>query len=168
MAGDSVLPPGEQPGVIETIVRGVFVRGGRILLCRSKGSPLAYLPGGHIEFREQAAHALAREVREELGQRCVVGDFLGCCENTFLQKGEWHAEIFLAFAMVLPDLPPGPAPSREDWIEFLWWPVDRLWNSRLEPAILRTRLAGWLEPGSLARNAFATTPSGWEDVPAGQ
>ena len=30
---------------IETIARGVCVRGGKVLLCRAKGSATTYLPG---------------------------------------------------------------------------------------------------------------------------
>ena len=158
------LPPGERPGIIETIARGVCVRDGRILLCRAKGSPITYLPGGHVEFREQAAHALAREILEEMGRPCAVGDFLGCCENAFVQKGEWHAEISLVFAMELPGLPADFAESREDWIDFTWWPVDRLDEARLEPAVLRDRLAAWI--ATPRPDALASTDGGWLDIPA--
>jgi len=52
---------------IEIIARGVCVKGGKLLLCHSKGAPNTYLPGGHVEFCEDAKVALAREVVEERG-----------------------------------------------------------------------------------------------------
>ena len=164
-SAEYVLPPGERPGVIEVIVRGVYVRDGRILLCKSRNSPLTYLPGGHVEFREKATHALAREVLEEMGRKAKVGRFLGFAENTFVQKGEWHAEVFSVFEMEVAGLSPADMPeSAESWVEFLWWPLDKLDRSRLEPAALRRCLRDWLEPGAQVADAIATTRGGWLDV----
>jgi len=135
---------------IETIVRGVCIRSGRVLLCRSrKGGRLSYLPGGHIEFGETARAALAREMEEELGIAARIGRFLGCSEHGFVQKGESHAEINLVFRMTLDGLPSDRDPqAREDWIRFFWHPVDRLEEAGLEPAPLRQALARWLKrPG---------------------
>lgn len=162
----NVPPPGERPGTIEVIARGVCVRDGRILLCKARNSPLTYLPGGHVEFREKAAHALAREVREEMGRKAKVGRFLGFVENTFVQKGEWHAEVFSVFEMEVSGPGPEAEPeSAEGWVEFLWWPVDRLADSRMEPAALRRRLADWLKPGAPASGAILSTRGGWLDIP---
>lgn len=57
-------------------VGGVVVDGDRVLLVRRKLEPLAghwTLPGGAIEVGEPAAHAVAREVREETGLDVEVG-----------------------------------------------------------------------------------------------
>ncbi len=144
---------------VEMIVRGVCVRRGRVLLCRSrKGVGISYLPGGHIEFRETARAALAREMQEELGLVARVGGFLGCCEHSFLQKGEPHAEINLVFRMtlagLLPDLDP---PACEAWISFFWQPLDQLEASGMEPSPLRQALVIWLR-----RPGFVTSGELWE------
>ncbi|MEI8243484.1 MAG: NUDIX domain-containing protein [bacterium] len=131
---------------IEILARGVCVVRGQLLLCHSKGAANTYLPGGHVEFREPARAALEREIAEEMGCRARAGRFLGCVEHVFRQKGKWHAEINLLFALRIPGLTPAtPPPACEAWIEFQWTPLSKLCQARLEPAVLRRKLPVWLE-----------------------
>ena len=133
--------------MIETLVRGVCVKRGQLLVCQSKGAANTYLPGGHVEFGERAADSLVREIREELGVKARTGGFLGAVEHTFRQKGERHCEINLVFAMEIPDLDPRNDPDAcEDWITFRWIPVDRLGRHHLEPAPLRKLVPAWACP----------------------
>ena len=134
---------------VEVIARGVCVVDGQLLLCHGKKAALAYLPGGHIEFRETARRALVREIKEEMGRDAEAGRFLGCCEHAFVQKGKPHAEINLVFELRIPSLKPGaPVVAVEDWIGFRWQPLDQLAEANLEPAPLRTLIAEWLkQPG---------------------
>ena len=132
---------------IETLVRGVCVKRGQLLVCQSKGAENTYLPGGHVEFGERAGDSLVREIREELGVTAMTGAFLGAVEHAFRQKGERHCEINLVFALGIPDLDPGTDPSAcEDWITFRWIPVDRLGRHHLEPAPLRKLIPAWMYP----------------------
>lgn len=117
--------------VIETIARGVCIRDGQVLLCRAKGAATTYLPGGHIEFGETARIALEREIMEETGHRSTAGAFLGVNENVFEQKGEMHAEISLVYVLTLAD--DSPVTSAEDWIEFVWCPLDKLDAANILP-----------------------------------
>lgn len=145
-------------GQIEILARGVCIADAHILLCRGLKAGNLYLPGGHVEFGERAAWALAREIREETGARARVGAFLGCVEHVFVQQGEPHAEINILFRMAAPGLtPPAPPRSREEWIAFEWLPLTRLARSRLEPAVLRRLLPRWLRDGP----GFASTARGW-------
>lgn len=127
---------------IENIARGVCVVDGHVLLCRPAAGGYTYLPGGHIEFGEKGAEALAREVREELGLESKVGDLLGVVESSFVQHGKPHAEISLVYRLELV-FPSGGAKaprslkSREDWIEFVWWPVGRLDEANMLPPEMR-------------------------------
>jgi 8-oxo-dGTP diphosphatase len=130
---------------IETLVRGVCVKRGQLLVCQSKGAANTYLPGGHVEFGERAEESLVREIREELGVKSRVGGFLGAVEHAFRQKGAAHCEINLVFALEIPDLDPRRVPlACEDWLGFCWIPLDRLGRHHLEPAPLRKLVPSWM------------------------
>ena len=136
------MPVMSQKNAIEVIARGVCVMDGNILLCHGKNARQAYLPGGHVEFGETARQALVREVFEECGRASDAGRFLGCCENTFVQDGEPHAEINLVFELAVEGVSPlEPPASAEDWIAFTWCPVDKLADAHFEPAALIRHLA---------------------------
>jgi ADP-ribose pyrophosphatase YjhB (NUDIX family) len=84
-------------GEIEFIARGCLVHGSRVLLCRSVKHRYLYLPGGHIEFTESAAQALAREFYEECGLRVRVGGLALVSEGVFPTKKRTHHEMNLVF-----------------------------------------------------------------------
>jgi ADP-ribose pyrophosphatase YjhB (NUDIX family) len=50
-----------------TSVGWVHMRDGKLLVVRTRGRELFYLPGGKPEAAETHEHALVREIREELG-----------------------------------------------------------------------------------------------------
>jgi len=117
---------------IEVIARGVCAVDGKLLLCKAKGGKTTYLPGGHIEFGETGRQALVREIKEELGLDSTAGAFLGVVENSFIQHGKPHAEINLVYELSLAD---GEVRAQEDWIEFVWRPLDNLGD--LLPEVFR-------------------------------
>jgi ADP-ribose pyrophosphatase YjhB (NUDIX family) len=142
---------------VEIIARGLCVRSGSVLLCRTRGRRNTYLPGGHVEFGESARESLRREVREELGVRGAAGRFLGVVEHTFRQGGRRKCEINLVFELKISGLQAARAPrSSEAYIEFLWADARRLVAVRIEPAPLRRLIPAWLR-GSGGPVAFATT-----------
>ncbi len=106
---------------IELIARGVaFRRSGahEILLCAPADGSYAYLPGGHVEFGEDAPTALRREMREETGLDVTIGPLLGVWEAAFVQRGKRRHEINLLFHMEHPW--PAEVPSLEPGIMFFW------------------------------------------------
>ena len=125
---------------IETIARGVCIRGGRLLVCRAKGSSTCYLPGGHIEFGETGREALAREMREETRLPAKVLQFMGALENSFMQHGARHAEINLVYRMEIPD--GAQVRSAEPWISFEWVPLEGLADAGLLPEGFRALADG--------------------------
>jgi len=121
---------------IENIARGVCVRDGKVLLCRPRGGSYSYLPGGHIEFGETSREALVREMREETGRPASADYLLGVVESSFEQKGKRHCEISLVYSMsVEGEL--STISAQEDWIEFVWWPVDELEAANMLPPEMR-------------------------------
>lgn len=137
-------------GIVEFLARGVCIKKGRLLVCQSKGAANTYLPGGHVEFGEQAVLGLVREIEEELGVKARVGAFLGAVEHEYMQKGERHCEVNLMFRVVAPSLNPDREPaSREDWISFRWIPMASLGRYHLEPWPLRKLIPAWVRAGMI-------------------
>jgi ADP-ribose pyrophosphatase YjhB (NUDIX family) len=61
------------------------------------------LLGGRIEFGERGAHAVRRELREELGVETDVEHYLTTVENVFTYEGERGHEIALIYECSLRD-----------------------------------------------------------------
>ncbi len=142
---------------IEILVRAVHVTDGRLLVCHTKGADNSYLPGGHIDFGESADAGLKREIKEELGKACRLSGLLGVVEHAFMQNGERHHEMNLVFQAEIEDLCSSVSPeSKEDYIEFLWVPLEDLAGSDLEPAPLKELIPVWLTGGTLSSRWAST------------
>lgn len=137
------------PPTIEFIARGLLIERGHVLLCRSVKSGYRYLPGGHVEFGERAADALAREFMEEAGLPVHVRDLVLTMENAFRQAarkgkkaaGEARHEVALVFHVERAGRKsragPPPVLSLEPKIAFDWWPIRDLAGAQfLPPAML--------------------------------
>ena len=156
---------------IEVIARGALVVSGHILLCKSVKSLSKhnFLPGGHIDFAEQARVALVRELDEEAGLAVVAGPMLGVCESSFTQEGKHgkrvHHEINLVFLLSLPAKPRAKAArsavaprlprikSREDHIEFHWVPLAAFDPPSQSPSLCLSRSRG-KRGGAFGANCF--------------
>lgn len=129
-------------GSIELIARAVVIGNNKLLLCRKVGAPWYFLPGGHVEFGEEAKTALAREIKEELGVEETVGDFIGIVENIFAQEGKERHEINLIFDVSVEETNPS---SREDHIEFVWIGKEELDKEEIYPVALKNSILQWVE-----------------------
>lgn len=150
---------------IEIIARGVLRHGEMICLCKNRKHGYLFLPGGHVEFGEPAAAALAREFMEECGLSVRVGKLLAVQEHSFEQKGSRRHEVNLMFHVELLDrdihvsatTPPPPIPSLEPKIEFVWVSNQSLSQHDVRPDAVRSLLPS-LQADSLTQwhSAMAT------------
>jgi len=118
----------QTPPPIEVIARAIIRHHDHILVCRNKSAGHRYLPGGHVEFGETGAAAVARELVEECGLRISVRGLALITEECFRARTRVHHEINLVYVATLPvrmtrrrstEEPPGIT-SREPAIGFEW------------------------------------------------
>lgn len=123
---------------IEVIARGVCVRENHVLVCRNLERGYCYLPGGHVEFGETAAKALAREMMEECGEEIRGMKPLGIDEVMFDQPVDGgrkaRHEVNVVLRMELRgSRTRRPVVSKESHIGFEWIPVRSMVREKLLP-----------------------------------
>lgn len=123
---------------IEIIARGLCLEDDRVLLCRSARKGYHYLPGGHVEFGEPAAVALAREFMEETGQHVSVGPPLLVEEHIFTADRAHH-EINIVFHVERAET--GPVRTAEPQIAFDWIPLAAIPETDIRPESVKAWLA---------------------------
>jgi len=139
----------------EILARGLYTNADRILVCRSLSGGHCYLPGGHVEFGERPAAALAREIAEETGLLATIGPPVLLAEACFNDGSTPHHEFSLVFHVEHLRATDGveidardPPASLEDRIAFEWIRRDELASQDFRPEIILDRL----RPGAEARS----------------
>lgn len=136
----SETPP-DRP-TLDLLVRAVIFVEGLVLLARAGGAGHTFLPGGHLEAGESLPVALERELLEETGQRCVVGDYLGAVEHAWEEGGRRHFELNHFFLASFPDLDdPHDLNCAEKHLLFIFAAPDALELLGLEPR----PVIGWIQ-----------------------
>jgi ADP-ribose pyrophosphatase YjhB (NUDIX family) len=101
------VSPIETQGRIRTQALALIRRDNRILVerChdRVKDEWFCRLLGGTVEFGEQAAETVRRELLEELGAEADVGGLVATIENIFTFEGAAGHEICLVYECSLRD-----------------------------------------------------------------
>ncbi|MBI1189442.1 MAG: NUDIX domain-containing protein [Tepidisphaera sp.] len=155
---------------IEVIARGALFHGEHVLLCRALRGGYFYLPGGHVEFGETAAQAVARELIEEAALPVAVGRCLHVHEQIFRQGERQRHELNLLFhvELVQPAPPPPSLPptirSQESHLAFEWVALSSIAKLDLRPS----QAAGWLGAFGSVRDLLATTGADWIGADAPQ
>jgi 8-oxo-dGTP diphosphatase len=116
------------------VAAGIVIEDGRVLLTQRKaGAHLAGMwefPGGKVEPGEDPAHALARELREELGIDCAIGDVVDVAFHRYEEADKAVLLLFYEASRL-----PGSGPPRAlDVAAFAWSGKDALEPSRFPPA----------------------------------
>lgn len=133
---------------IEFIVRGLAIRGGLVLLCKSVKHGYHFLPGGHVEFGETAKDALIREFKEETAITATCGPVALVAEHIFeRKKGPCH-EVNVVFHVELSDC---EIRSLEPKIAFEWADLAQISELDLRP----TSIKAWLVAGGRAERPVA-------------
>lgn len=130
---------------IEVIARALIRRQNAILVCRNLGSGYCYLPGGHVEFGEEARSALARELLEECGLPSRIGPLLLVTEERFASGKRRHHEVNLVFRAMPTQAArrwPLDIESFESGIAFEWAPIRGLSRLDLRPYSIRAAVSG--------------------------
>lgn len=122
-------------------VGGIAVHDGCLLVEHNEAHGFCFVPGGRVEYGENAVKALARELYEELGEEVKVGRLLLAADNLFEVGSERFQEITLYFLIEL--APESRVLERDGAFEggelgtvFQWIPLDDVEQSNLVPPFL--------------------------------
>ncbi len=83
-------------------VGGIAVHDGHLLVEHAVKRGFCFVPGGRVEYGENAVDALARELREELGEKATIGRLVLVADNLFQLDGNWFQEVSLYFLIEFP------------------------------------------------------------------
>jgi len=124
---------------LEVISRALIVSGNKILLCGVSGEKWHFLPGGHVEFGEESATGLAREIHEEMGvSDAKIGDLLSTIENQYEDELGKHHEFNLLYKVELKGLE--NIKSQENHIEFTLKDIVDLKDVKILPPNLKAEV----------------------------
>lgn len=126
---------------IELIARGIIIHNEKILLCKVKTADNFFFPGGHVEFNEDSAEALRREIKEETGATVASAAFIGALENQFTQDGEKKHELNIVFEIRLAS---SETKNLEDHIECVWIPLVEYKEIFILPELLKEKVLQWM------------------------
>ena len=123
-------------------VGGIAVRDAHLLVEHNTTHGFCFVPGGRVEYGENASQALAREVREELGEEVKIGRLLLVADNLFDVDGDRFQEITRYF---LSEVAPGSTVMERDGTFeggelgtiFEWAALDEVEQVNLVPPFLR-------------------------------
>ena len=126
-------------------VGGIAIHDGRVLVEQAVGKGFCFLPGGRVEFGENASDALRREVREELGELATIGRLLITADNLFEFDGQRIQEVNLYFMVELDEDSPilgrdGMFEGAEPNVVLEWIPIDELERANLKPEFLQEQI----------------------------
>jgi 8-oxo-dGTP diphosphatase len=123
------------------LARAVIVKSDHILVAHEIGAANTFLPGGHIEIGESVEATLIREVFEEIGQKAVIGKYLGAVEYVWDDSNGSNFEMNHLFTLDVPGISPQENPrSNEKHLEFYWVKLRELRNHNLLPEKIKKLL----------------------------
>lgn len=126
---------------------GVAIQDDHVLLHTMDDADYWILPGGRVEMGETASQAVAREMREELGQEVEVGRLLWIVESFLKDGGLSHQSLGFYYAISFPpssafprDRQPFATLDGRARLSFAWHPLSQLDALTVYPPFLRRHL----------------------------
>ena len=143
-SGDMVMSSGR--GITFMYRAGaIAVHEGRLLVEKNLKFGFCFVPGGRVEYGDNAVDTLVREMREELGEEARVGRLVVVADNLFELDGGRYQEVGLYFliefeagSQVLRRQ--GQFAGNEPGETFQWIGLDELEQANLLPVFLRERV----------------------------
>ena len=80
-------------------VGGLAVHDGRLLVEHNVRHGFCFVPGGRVEYGENAVQALTRELDEEFGGDVRIGRLVVVADNLFELNGRRYQEVGMYFLM---------------------------------------------------------------------
>lgn len=120
--------------ITELIVRILFKKDNKVLLCKNKEHGHYFLPGGHVEFGDTLEETIYKELNEELGllkNEIEYISFNNYLEHSYLNKEEKHCELNMIFDVKIKD--GAEIKSQEDHIDFEWIGIESIEEINLLP-----------------------------------
>ena len=123
-------------------VGGLAVHDGRLLIEHNVRHGFCFVPGGRVEYGENAVQALSRELDEEFGGDVQIGRLVIVADNLFELNGLRYQEVGMYFLM---NFHPGHYilgreghfEAEEPNLVYQWLPLNELEEMKLMPGFLR-------------------------------
>ena len=123
-------------------VGGIAIHDGRLLVEHNVKHGFCFIPGGRVEYGENAVQALSRELDEEFGSGVQIGRLVIVADNLFELDGIRYQEAGLYFLM---EFDPGhyilgregEFEAEEPNLVYQWLPLNELEEVELFPRFLR-------------------------------
>jgi len=118
------------------LAKSIIIDHDCILVVKAKNSDNTFLPGGHLEFNENLKSTLAREIREEIGIDCTVGEYIGCVEAKWIENSIINQEINHVFLVngINKNI---EIKSKESHLNIYWIKIDDIEKENLLPISMR-------------------------------
>jgi len=121
--------------------RGIIIDSDYILVAKAKNADNTFLPGGHLEFNENLKESLKREIMEEIGINCNIGEYIGCVEAQWIENNITNQEINHVF-MVNGINKQLKIKSKENHLDIFWIKINDMEKENLLPKSIRKIVEG--------------------------
>ena len=150
-------------------VGGIAVHEGRLLVEHNVKHNFCFVPGGRVEYGENAVLALSRELDEELGGDIQVGRLVIVADNLFELDGIRYQEVGMYFLVEFPPGHPflgceGRFEAAEPNLVYQWLPLDELEEAELFPRFSGSSCWTFPRPRNMSYNQ-TSRPAGRNRIP---